>query len=71
MASRTTDLVNALDKAGFTLLRRNKHMIWDCPCGHDRITISCSRQRGSGNTAAYAQMARILRECGPRRKDAA
>jgi hypothetical protein len=71
MASRTTHLINALKKAGFTLLRHNRHMVWGCPCGHDLITIASTKQTGSGDTAAYALMNRILRGCEQRRKEAA
>lgn len=70
MASRTTDLNNALAAAGFTVRRHRKHMIWDCPCGHAQITTSSTRQGGSGDTWIYSLMKRTKLACDENMKAA-
>jgi len=71
MASRTKDLINTLERAGFVLKRHSKHLIYGCPCGHDLIVISGTKQKGSGDTNSYARISRILRTCNTNRSIAA
>jgi hypothetical protein len=59
-------LAELLDKAGFILVRWNKHQIWHCPCGRHRITAASTCGGGSGFTNARLQLARAQRDgCKP------
>jgi hypothetical protein len=55
------DLV--FDAAKFTLTRKRKHKIWQCPCGHHQMSSSGSRHGGRGDQNARALIRRILRQC--------
>jgi hypothetical protein len=56
-------LVQALVRAGFTLVRTTKHQTWTCPCGHARISCAVSPGKGRAVENTQAQIRRILRAC--------
>lgn len=60
------ELVKLFKQEGFTLARHTNHMVWNCPCGHTRVTTPGSpgkNNRSDENTRAL--MRRTLRACTP------
>lgn len=58
------ELVKLFRANGFTLARKTKHQIWDCPCGHARITFAVSPGKGNrSNQNTKAILKRTLRQC--------
>lgn len=66
-----TALARLYEQSGFTLVRKKKHPIWRCPCGHAQITESSSRHGGSGDINARTRIARTLRVCSQQMKECA
>lgn len=60
-------LTAALEKAGFTLVRCNKHAIWVCPCGHTKVTMPTTPGRGCSALNSHGLMARTLKACEQRK----
>lgn len=56
-------------KAGFTLVRQTKHMVWRCPCGHTQLYDTTSNCGGSGHINALTRIRRTLRECERRTRE--
>lgn len=61
-----TALATLYEQSGFTLVRKKKHPIWRCPCGHAQITESSSCHGGRGDINARTRIARTLRACAAR-----
>lgn len=69
MLARTA-ISRSFAKAGFTLVRTNKHEIWRCPCGHRQVTCPSTPSKGGrsiGNT--MAELARTVVVCKQRMKE--
>lgn len=58
-------LVAAFERAGFTLIRQRKHMVWRCPCGHAQVTCPSTPGRGRSTDNSHGNLARTLRACSP------
>jgi hypothetical protein len=58
-----TATVRLFEEHGFTLARSKNHLIWNCPCGHARVTTSTTGGYGRGSANAAAQIKRTLRAC--------
>lgn len=65
-----TALFQAFEKSGFKLVRTSKHAIWNCPCGHARITSPITPSHNA-LVASEGQIARTLRACKQRLKECA
>jgi hypothetical protein len=59
----STALVLAFRQAGFTLVRRNGHLIWRCPCGHTQLTSPATPGKGRSVDNCKGDIARTLRVC--------
>lgn len=58
------ELVKLFVVNGFTLARMRNHQIWNCPCGHTRVTFSSTPSKGNRSYKnTEAQMKRTLRQC--------
>lgn len=59
-----TEITQMLKKAGFELLRKNKHEVWGCPCGHALITVAATGDgKGSAAINIRTRLARTLKTC--------
>jgi hypothetical protein len=56
-------LVLSFQRAGFTLVRSNRHSIWRCPCGHAQVTSPATPGKGRSVDNCKADIARTLRAC--------
>lgn len=63
-------LAKAFERAGFTLVRSNKHAIWRCPCGHTKIPAPKTPGKGRAVWNTEALMTRTLRACNQQRSAA-
>lgn len=59
----TKEFRKTLEQAGWTLIRRSKHLIYACPCGHALLTCPAtpSDHRSLRNTES--QFRRLARTC--------
>lgn len=55
-------------QAGMKFVRKGKHLVWDCPCGHARLQTSGTHNEGRGDNNARALLRRTLRTCRQRMK---
>lgn len=60
-----TAIDNMFEAAGFTLVRKTRHRVWRCPCGHIQLTSQSSPCKGRGDQNVKAKLNRALRECTP------
>lgn len=60
----------AFERAGFRLVRANKHYLWACPCGHTQIP--CPKTPGKGRSVwnTEALLKRTLKACTEQRRAA-
>jgi len=56
-------LCRTFERAGFTLVRSNKHQIWRCPCGHTQVTSPATPGKGRSVENMRAEITRTLRIC--------
>lgn len=65
-----SELFLMFERAGFTLVRCNKHAIWRCPCGHTQIVTSTTPGEGRASRNADALRVRTLNACNQLRRTA-
>lgn len=63
-------LCKAFERAGFTLVRSNRHLIWQCPCGHAKIPSPKTPGKGRAVWNSEALLTRTLRACQQQRRAA-
>lgn len=51
------------EKAGFVLIRAKNHNVYQCPCGHTRISSASTPGRGRAVPNIKANITRTLRAC--------
>lgn len=57
------DLEEALEAAGWRLLRQSKHSIYGCPCGQHKLTVAVSASDWRAVRNSASTLRRLLREC--------
>jgi hypothetical protein len=70
MRARTA-LIRTFEKAGFTLVRCNKHAIMRCPCGHTQVSVPTTPGYGRSASNTTAELARTLRACRQKMEECA
>lgn len=58
-----SSLHREFERAGFTLVRWSKHLIWRCPCGHAQVVTPASPGEGRSAYNTTALLARTVRAC--------